>query len=395
MEIELSKSFANHWQIASDLIFLNHGSFGATPTIVLKEKFRLVEQLERDPIEFLAPERTLLGKVARARETVARLVHANSDDVAFVANATDGVNAVLRSFPLADGDEILLTSHGYNACNNAVRYAAERAGASVIVADIPFPIAHSDHVISAIDSKLTNATRLIVVDHVTSSTGLVFPIEQIVQLAHHRGVRVLVDGAHAPGMLPVNLTTLDADYYTANHHKWLCGPKASGFLWVAPKHQSEVRPTVISHAANSPGLGKSQFLAEFNWTGTYDPSSLLCVPTAIAFLSDLLPGGLSELMHRNRDMVLTARSLLCDALDIPPPAPDAMIGSLATIPVPKFNSATKPELSNFQRRLRDDFNLEVPVFRLANGTPCLRVSAQAYNTESDYERLAAALTERP
>ena len=245
---------------------------------------QLQDALEADPIRFLAPERELDPNLDAVRQVMAKLLNAPADDIAFVRNATDGVNAVFRSLPLEPGDQILVTNHGYNACINAARFAAERVGAEVHTANLPFPVTSVEQVISAVEARFTDRTRILLIDHVTSPTGLVLPVAEIVSRAHARGIRVMVDGAHAPGMLPLHLTELGADYYTSNHHKWLCGPKVSGFLYVRPEFQAEVRPTVISHAANRPRPGRSRFLAEFDWTGTYDPTPILALPTAIEFL---------------------------------------------------------------------------------------------------------------
>jgi isopenicillin-N epimerase len=315
------------------------------------------------------------------------LVGAPTRDLAFVRNATDGVNAVLRSLPLQHDDEIVVTDHGYNACINAARFSAERSGAIVRVAKIPFPIRHDDEVVSAIEAEFCQRTRVLLVDHVTSPTGLIFPIQRIIASAHARGIRVLVDGAHAPGMLPLDLRAIEADYYTANHHKWLCAPKSSGFLYVRPDFQSEVRPTVISHAANRPRPERSQFLAEFDWTGTFDPTPLLALPAAIEFLDSLYPGGTNELMSSNHNLALKARQRLCDALQIDAPAPKSMIGSLVSVPLPEDLPAD--ELGT---KLYEEHHIEVPVFRgPQENTFLLRVSAQAYNHIDQIDRLAKVL----
>nr|WP_236649519.1 aminotransferase class V-fold PLP-dependent enzyme [Rhodopirellula sp. SM50] len=350
-----------------------------------------IERLECDPIEFLGPERSLLPKLDRVRDCIGRLVAADPADLAFVRNATEGVNAVLRSFPLSTGDEVVITNHGYNACNNAARYAAERCGATVSVAELPFPIKSSTQVIEAIDATLSSKTRLLLIDHVTSPTGLVLPVKELIELAHRRGVRVMVDGAHAPGMVPVDLSDLDPDYYTANHHKWLCGPKTSGFLYVRRDWQHEVRPTTISHGANSPGLGKTTFLAEFNWVGTYDPTPILSMPTAIEFLCGLKEGGLAQLMRDNHALVLAGRQKLLDALGCDLPAPADMLGSLASVPLPAEGVGDGESANRLQRRIFHEHAIEVPIFMLNGTLPCLRISAQVYNSLDQYERLADVL----
>ncbi|WP_417745349.1 aminotransferase class V-fold PLP-dependent enzyme [Rosistilla oblonga] len=374
-----------HWQLNPAIDFLNHGSFGATPTVVLDAQRRFRDAMESDPIEFLAPERELLPKLDRVREVIAQLVNADARDIAWVRNATDGVNAVVQSFPFAPGDNVVVTDHGYNACSNAVRYAAERFGAEVRVAEIPFPIASPDEVVDAIERTIDDATRLLLVDHVTSPTGLVFPIEAIADVARRRGVRVLVDGAHAPGMVAIDLPRLGVDYYTANHHKWLCAPKTSGFLWVKPELQAQVRPTVISHAANRPIDGRSRFLSEFDWTGTFDPSPLLAVPAAIEFLDSLYPGGLTELMQSNHHLALQSRDRLCEALEIAPPAPDSMLGSLVALPLPVSDAP-------LQQILRDQHGFEFPIYPGPKpDTRLMRVSLQAYNDLEQIDRLADLL----
>ena len=385
----------DHWQLNPDIDFLNHGSFGACPNIVLQKQQDLMAKLERDPIRFLAPERELTPKLDEVRQTISKLVNAPPSDIAFVRNATDGVNAVLRSFPLKEHDQILITNQGYNACNNAARFVAEKANAEVTVADIPFPLESDTDVMVAIEKKITSRTRLILIDHVTSPTGLIIPIEQVISLAHAKGIRVLVDGAHAPGMMRLNLTAMAPDYYTANHHKWLCGPKSSGFLFVQPELQTEVRPNVISHGANQDCSKRSRFLTEFAWTGTYDPTPLLALPTAITFLETLYPGGLDQLYQLNHEATVKARQVLCDALQTDFPCSNEMIGSMASVPM-EASRLTEHNLSwnILQQKLVHEHRFELPVFQLRDsGECCLRISMQAYNEANQIERLASVLTQ--
>jgi isopenicillin-N epimerase len=388
------KELAKHWQLASDLTFLNHGSFGATPTVVLRRQRQLQDALEADPIAFLAPERNLEEKLDYVRTVLAKFLGASLDRLAFVRNATDGVSAVLRSFPWKEGDQILVTNHGYNACVNAARFVAERYKLEVVQALVPFPIQSASQVLDAIQQSITPRTKILLVDHVTSPTGLVFPIVDIVMLAHAKGVRVLVDGAHAPGMLPLNLDQLNADYYTANHHKWICAPKVSGFLYVQPQWQHEVRPTVISHAANRPRPNRSKFHAEFDWTGTFDPTPLLVVPDSLEFLSGLYPGGIAELMNSNREKALQGRRLILESLQLEQPAPNSMMGSLATIPLPAERFGQQ-RLSNLKSRLYDEYRIELPIFPHC-ASNCredrmLRIATQAYNELGQVRRLVDAL----
>ncbi len=390
----MNQHLVQHWGLHPEVTFLNHGSFGAAPRVVLEAQRREQDAQERDPIHYLAPERSLYGKLDAVRDRLAAFLGCPSGDLAFVRNATDGVNAVLRSFPLEAGDRIVITSHGYNACNNAARYVAERAGAEVVVADIPFPLSDPAEASAAVAEACCDRTRLVLVDHVTSPTGLILPVEEIVQAARDRGIRTLVDAAHGPGMLPMDLGRVGADYTTGNLHKWLCGPKVSGFLHVRPELQDSVRPCVISHAANTPAPGRSRFIAEFDWTGTFDPSPLLAVPAAIDFLEGVLPGGLDAVRAHNRALVLEGRGILCEALGVRPPAPDAMIGSLVTLPLPASPSDAPPSgrVDPLQLALFERHRVEVPIVHWpAKGQRWVRISAQVYNDRGDYERLAAGL----
>jgi isopenicillin-N epimerase len=249
-------------------------------------------------------------------------------------------------------------------------------------------------VAEAVLARVGPRTRLALVDHVTSPTGLVLPIERMVRDLEARGVDVLVDGAHAPGMVPLDLDALGAAYYTGNCHKWICAPKGSAFLHVRRDHQKGVHPLVVSHGANSPRTDRSPFRLEFDWTGTADPTAYLTVPEAIRYMGSLLPGGWPALMAHNRQLALAARDRLVAALGVQAPAPDSMIGSLAAVPVPPgYYPAGPPRTRDpLQAALFDRYRLELPVFTWpALACRILRVSAQLYNASGDYERLAAAL----
>jgi len=382
------------WLLDPELVFLNHGSFGSCPRPVLARQHELREELERSPVRFLGRE--IMERLDAVRAVLAPFVGASFDAVAFVSNATSGVNAVLRSLELAPGDELVFTDQGYNACNNAVRFVAERSGAVPVVAKLPFPLSSAEEVVEAVLAAVTDRTRLVLVDHVTSATGLVLPIERIVRALRERGVETLVDGAHALGMLPLDLDRLGAAYYTANAHKWLCAPKGAAFLHVRADLRESVRPAVISHGANAVVPGRSRFQLEFDWCGTLDPTPWLCIPAAMEFLRGLLPGGWSGLRAHNRDLALRARALLCDALGIEAPAPDEMIGSLAAVPLPSApedgRARSAFDVDPLQVRLWDEHRIEVPVSSW--GSPpsrTLRVSAQAYNRIEEYELLAGVL----
>jgi len=382
------------WQLDPSVTFLNHGSFGACPREVLEFQQTLQRQMERQPVRFLARE--MEERLDAARNELGEFVGAEAEDLVFVRNATEGVNAVLRSLVSAAGDELITTDHAYNACRNVLDFVAAKAGAVVRVAKVPFPIARSEQVVDAILEQVTRRTKLVLIDHVTSSTGLIFPVDRIVAEMASRNIEVLIDGAHAPGMLALNLSKLGAGGYTGNLHKWVCAPKGAAFLHVRRDLQSRVRPTSISHGANSQRTDRERFRIEFDWTGTLDPTAWLTVPEAIRSMDSLLPGGWGEVMNRNRALALSARTELCGALKIEAPSPDEMIGSLAAVPLPDSPAAGSGPLfiDPLQDALLERYSIEVPIFawpRFPNRV--LRISAQLYNTPHDYRRLSVALGE--
>jgi len=394
-ELAGDAGFARHWAIDPEIAYLNHGSFGACPRPVLEAQARWRERMEREAILFFVED--LEDLLAAARSDVAAFVGSDPDDLVFVPNATTGVNTVLRSLDFDSDDELLTTNHEYNACRNALELVAGRWGAKVVVARVPFPVESPDAVVDAVLAKLSPRTRLGLFDHITSLTGMVMPIEKLVGELRGRGIDTLVDGAHAPGMLPLDLAALGSTYYTGNCHKWLCAPKGAAILYVRRDRQPGIRPLAISHGANSTRTDVSRFQLEFGWTGTSDPSPCLCVPEAIRFMRSLLPGGWPELMERNRSLALEARALLCRALGVSPPCPPAMIGALASVPLaPGAYEFTTTALGfdPIDATLRERYGIEVPVFDCPEGPGgILRISAQIYNTIDQYERLAAAMLE--
>ncbi|MBN2497300.1 MAG: aminotransferase class V-fold PLP-dependent enzyme [Deltaproteobacteria bacterium] len=383
-----------HWMLDPEIVFLNHGSFGACPRVVLEQQQRWRERMEREPVRFFVRELEALVDAARTR--LSHFVRADPADLVFVVNATHAVNAVLRSLDLKAGDELLVTDHEYNACRNAMDFAAARAGARVVVAGIPFPLREAGQVAEAVLARVTRHTRLALLDHVTSQTGLVLPVSELVAALAERGVDCLVDGAHALGMLELDLPAIGAAYYTANCHKWLCAPKSAALLWARRDRQPALRPLCISHGASSARRDRSRFQLEFDWEGTRDPSPALCVPAAIDFVESLLPGGFPALARRNRQLVLEARRLLCARMGTGSPCPDEMVGSLASLPLPDGSDAP-PVSALYTDALQDrllERGIEVPVIPWpAPPRRLLRISAQAYNRLEDYVRLADALEE--
>jgi isopenicillin-N epimerase len=392
------------WRLDPAVTFLNHGSYGACPEPVLELQRRLRDRMESEPVRFLTGD--LRGLLDAARLEVAAFLHADPDGLAFVTNATTGVNTVLRSLRFEPGDELLTNDHEYNATINALRAVAERDGARAVIAHIPFPIDDPAEALDAILGAVTGRTRLVLVSEVTSPTGLVLPIPELVRELDHRGIDTLVDGAHAPGMRPVHLDALGAAYWTGNGHKWLCGPKGSAVLWVRADRRERIHPLVVSHGANEALTDRTRFRAEFDWMGTSDPTAWLTLPGAIAWMAELAPDGAGwpGVMAANHRLAIDGRDRIAAALGVAPAAPDAMLGSMAALPVPGLRD--EAEAAELGRRLELEDRIQVPVggWPVAaarrgadNGVDTgpdqilIRISAQRYNEPADYDRLADAL----
>ena len=389
------------WRLRPDITYLTHGTYGACPEAVLEVQRAWRDRLEAEPIRFLTEGLDEL--LAEARIAVGAFLHADPEGIAFVPNATTGVSTVLRSLRFEPGDELLANDHEYNATINALRAVAEPAGARVVVAPIPLPVRSEDEVVEAILAAVTPRTRLVLVSHVTSPTALVFPIERIVRALDDRGIDTLVDGAHAPGMVPLDLDALGAAYWTGNGHKWPCAPKGAGVLWVREDRRERIHPLVISHGANERLTTRTRFRAEFDWTGTADPTPYLTLPAAIDWMAAQVPGGWPEVMATNHTLALRGRAVIEAALGVTPLAPESMLGSMATIAIPGIE--TDEAARDLGEALYRDDRIEVPVggwpvpaARVSVEAPpraaLMRISAQRYNEIGDYERLADAVSRR-
>ena len=377
--------FAPLWCLDPAVTYLNHGSFGACPSAVLEAQAALRAEMEREPVDFLVAN--LPARLDAARDTLSAFLGAAPQDVVFVPNATAGVNAVLRSLSFGSEDELLLTNHTYAACRKTVDFVAQRCGARVVVANLPFPCRDAEDIVAAVLQRVSPRTRLALLDHVTSPTALILPLERLVSELRARGVDTLVDGAHAPGMVPIGLSTLGAAYYTGNAHKWLCAPKGAAFLHVRRDRQAELHPNVISH-----GLAAG-FHAEFDWTGTFDPTPWLCIPHALEFIGGLLPAGWPQVMAANRALTLQARALLLKTCAGDLPCPESMIGSMASIPLP-VPEAGSPAARLDYRGLHAWFRERgVETWLYADPVPLLRISAQLYNHLDQFRHLATLLEE--
>ncbi len=389
------------WRLDPTVSYLNHGSFGACPEPVLEAQRVWRERMETEPERFLARE--LEGNLDEARRLVGAYLGADPEGLAFVANATTGVSTVLASRRFEPGDELLAGDHEYNATLNAMQAAAERVGARLVIAKVPFPTRDPSQVVEAYLEAVTPRTRFALVSQVTSPTALVLPVAAIVRELDRRGVDTLVDGAHAPGMVPLDVNAIGAAYWTGNGHKWMCAPRGAAMLYVRADLRAGIRPLVISHGRNDERTDRTRFRLLFDWMGTIDPTAILALPAAIRYVGGLHDEGWAGLMATNAALARRGRDLICAALGVPAPAPDVMLGSMAAIPLPGI-APSRAAASRLQATLLDEERIEVPVFPFPvpaaidpGGSPAmtiLRISAQRYNHADEYAALAEALVKR-
>lgn len=362
--------------------FLNHGSFGLTPLAVLAAQQLLRGEMEFQPVEFLS-RANLQPRLRAAATRLAGFLHADGNDLAFVDNATTGANAVLRSLRLNAGDEVLITTHTYGAVRNAVRFVCDRADARLVEVPLPFPVRGADEIVATVTAALTDRTRLAVLDLVTSAGAFVMPAVSLAYACRAAGARVLIDAAHGPGMLDLNVPALRADWVTGNAHKWLFAPKGCAFLWAAEGAKAELHPTVISHGY------EQGFADEFDWTGTRDPTAWLSVPAALDFYGAM--GG-ESLRRHNRGLALESARMLAELWRTEIGAPPDMLGSMAAVRLPGHRPATAAAAADLHDRLWRDHRIEVPVIPLA-GSLWVRISAQIYNEMQDFQGLATAIAD--
>jgi isopenicillin-N epimerase len=377
------------WPLDPAITYLNHGTVGVPPRRVLAAQQAIRDHVERQPSRALLRELVQLVGVPRgekprirqAAEAVAAFLGARGEDLVFVDNATTGVNAVLRSLDLRPGDEIVLTDHAYGAVANVAAFATRERGARVRTVEVPYPAFDPGALVDAVDAALSPKTRLVLFDHVTSESALIFPLAEVAERCRRKGVPVLADGAHAPAAIPVDIPALGVDWYTANMHKWAYAPRSCGILWVTPERQAGLHPPVISW-----GLDKG-FLAEFDWVGTRDASAYLAAPDGIAFLREL---GEEAVRGYNHALAWDAARRLCDRWTTTLEVGEAHVGTMVTVPLPERLGSTRDESARLRDALLFDHGIEVQV-HASKGRLRVRVSAQVYNDMADVDRLAEAV----
>ena len=381
------------WPLDPTITYLNHGTVGVTPRRMLAAQQQIRDEIELQPSRFLLRELTSISvgppggeppRMRQAAAAVAAYLGAEPDDLVFVDNATTGANAVLRSFPLSAGDEILVTELGYGGVTQAALFAARQHGATVRTAVMPYPIHSMDQVVEACVASLGPRTRLAIIDHITSQSALILPLARIAAECRSRAVAVLADGAHAPGAIPLDIPSLGVDWYIANLHKWMWVPRSSGILWTSPERKFDLHPAVISW-----GLDQG-FTAEFDLPGTRDPSAHLAAPCAIRMIEEFGSGVVREYNHA---LAWDGARLLAERWHSEFVTPESMIGTMATLELPAAMGTTADEAIRLRSQLLFEDRIEVALHAF-RGRLHARISAQIYNDLDDVERLADAVVRR-
>jgi isopenicillin-N epimerase len=377
--------FQHLFPLDPHIVALNHGSYGSSPYTILEQYAAHKMNLERNPNRFLGYE--LRNLLYNATEKLAAFIHAPTEQVAYIPNTTFGVNSVIKSFSWSSSDTILTTSQAYNACKNVISEASQRYGCAIEVVDIPFPIGEDTDIVGRILEKMNENVRLIMLDHVVSPTSLILPVGEIISAARAQGIATLIDGAHAPGMLPLSMEALRPDFYVGNCHKWLCAPRGTAFLYVDRQYLDSIHPAVTSHGFNDPDPSRSRFEKEFSWLGTNDYIAYLCVPDTIALLGTLLPRGWEDIYERNHQLAIAAYELVKESLQLTPAYPNhACFGSMATLPISDGDSI------DLVAKAFNEAQLDVLVYQWP-GAPRrnIRLSCHLYNDIRQYEYMVSVM----
>ncbi len=371
----------NLFLLDPNIVFLNHGSFGACPQPVFEAYQRWQRELERQPVEFLG--RRFNDLMREARSTLAHFVGADADEITYVTNATVGLNTVARSLKLRPDDEVLTTDHEYGALDRTWRFLCEKSGAKVVRQPIKVPIHNANEVIEAVWSGVTARTRVLFISHITSPTAIIFPIQELIRRARERGILTIIDGAHAIGQIDLDLHALGADFYSSNCHKWLMAPKGSAFLYARREMQHLVEPLVVSWGWQSERPSASRFIDEQEWQGTRDIAAYLSVPAAIQFFHD---HNWRDVRQQCHELVRYAREQTAALTGLPSLTPDdaAWFSQLSALPLPPC------DLDALKTRLYNEYHIEIPVINW-NQRHFVRISIQGYNTQADVDALIGAL----
>lgn len=389
--------YIKHWQIDSDIVFLNHGSFGALPHYVREQQTNYQNQLHRDPIKFFV--RDLEPLWWKNKNLLANFLGTKSSNITLIKNATQGVNTILNNISWSPGDVVLTTNHVYGACYHNLQILSNRYKIQIDITQVPFPIHNEDEVVNAILEKVNSKTKVLLIDHVTSATGLIFPIKKIIEALKNTEIIIVVDGAHAPGMLDLNLENLKPHYYTGNCHKWMYTPNGCAFICVREDLQKDFLPNYISHYYDKPLEDEHErWSSQFFWQGTDDNTAQICITDSFDFVHQVLKMDWNSIRNANNLLLLEAREKIGNMLQIEPMAPTNMLGNLCTFPLEA--APDKPPFgfnyfSPWGKVLFEKYKIEIPIFRFQSHNPqwYFRISPQLYNHISQYEYLASAISE--
>jgi len=375
------------WNLDPSITYLNHGAFGGTPVPVLKAQANWILEMERGSINFLI--RRFPGLLDEHRTYLAKFLNADPAGLVFVSNATTGVGAIVESMGLNAGDEVVISNHGYHVVRQTLDVCVRERGIVIRTANIPFPCESHDEIVSAFTSCFTRMTKLVIIDHIASASAMILPVEDVARKARERGVPVLIDGAHAPMQIALDLEALDPDLYVGNLHKWPCAPKGSAFIFANMEWREKVHPAAPAFR-NAPGYHlRNGYHGEFDWNGTFDPSAWLSVKTALDFFESF---GFEAVRESNHNLVRDARLMLAKELGFKLPHPDdrQFYGNMAALEIPVLRGMKAAARAEMSARFYDTHKIEIPFMSLDGDRTWLRISAQLYNSFKDYERLAGA-----
>lgn len=368
---------AGQYLLDPQIVYLNHGSFGAVPRPVFEAYQHWQRELEANPVDFLG--RRAPDLLASARQRLGAFINASGDDLAFVPNVTYGMNTVTRALPLEEGDEILSTDHEYGAIDRAWRFKCEKSGARLVGRQVSLPVTDSQQAAEQIWGGVNERTKVISISHITSPTALILPVEEICRRASKAGILTVIDGAHAPGQLDLDMQAIGADFYCGNCHKWLSSARGAGFLYARPDRQHLLEPLVVSHGWRSDSPGQSPFLDNFNWSGTIDPAAYLSVPAAIDFFEQNDWPAVRSACHR---LLAACEESILALSGLPPVSPAEMWVQMRLVVLRGSAESYQPGL--------EENRIVVPLGE-QRGHTGIRISVQAYNSPSDLDRLVHVL----
>lgn len=381
------------WALRRDVVHMDHGSSGACPISVLEHQNALRWDLDRGSPEFFLSHWSPRHRASK--EALARFVHADYDELLLTPGSTLGLNIVTQSQVFQPGDELLTTNHAYKSVLLLLQHVAKRNGARLVVAEVPFPVASPDKILQGILACVTERTRFAIIDHITSRSGLVFPIKRIVKELADRGIDTLVDGAHGPGQVAVNLHELGAAYYTSSCHKWMCAPRGVGFMYTRRDRIHRLKPLIIARSGHwrDGDEGAYTWLEHnFEWSGCHDPSGVHSMPKIIEFLETALPGGHAAMVQRNHDLAVEARKRVLEILGIEVPCPDDMIANMAVFPLPDSVLADTPGILPLCQTLWEKHRAEIQCYHWpAYPKRIFRFSVQLHNSLEQYIWLAGII----